>query len=223
MYNIRVAAAKEFVVVDTIALLEQCAPQVAPALMGALVRRESAWRPLAIGMDGEQEPVRQPRTLTEAVEQARSLSSKGRGFSVGLAQIHVSNVTRHGLTWEQAFDPCLNLRSGQQILLDFHRRARVAGYAGAQAVHAALRGYNAGDIDRRAADVYARRILQEVADPSSRPAVNKGKAADQARAPGSDPAQRAEDMRLGAGASMAAAPADEAQEIFAKEPAVRGF
>ncbi|WP_198088311.1 lytic transglycosylase domain-containing protein [Variovorax sp. E3] len=209
--------------VDTIALLEQCAPQVAPALMGALVRRESAWRPLAIGMDGEQEPVRQPRTLTEAVEQARSLSSKGRGFSVGLAQIHVSNVTRHGLTWEQAFDPCLNLRSGQQILLDFHRRARVAGYAGPQAVHAALRGYNAGDIDRRAADVYARRILQAAADPSSRPAVNMDKATDLARAPGSDLAQRAKDVRLGAGASMAAAPADEAREIFAKEPAVRGF
>lgn len=209
--------------VDTIALLEQCAPQVAPALMSALVRRESAWRPLAIGMDGDQEPVRQPRTLTEAVGQARSLSLRGRGFSVGLAQIHVTNVARHGMTWEQAFDPCLNLRWGQQILLDFHRRARVAGYAGAQAVHAALRGYNTGAIDRSAADAYARGILQEVVGPSSRPSVNKDKVTDQAQVPESDPPQRAGDVRLGAGASGAMPPVDEAREVFAKEPAVRGF
>lgn len=141
------------------ALLEQCAPQVAPVLMQALVRTESAWQPLAIGMDKAQGTVRQPATLAEAIATAKELAAAGRKFSVGLAQIHVSNVALYGLTWEQAFDTCQNLAGGQKILWNFYHRASASGYTGVAAIWAALRGYNSGSVDRAVSDEYANRIF----------------------------------------------------------------
>ena len=144
---------------DSSALLERCAPDIPARLMHALVRVESAWRPLAIGMDAGEGAVSQPQTLAQAVAQAKALTSAGRTFSVGLAQIHAGNVTRFGMSWEQAFDPCLNLEAGQRVLKGFYRDALAAGHAGLAATHAALRGYNAGAIDRSAGSGYARRVV----------------------------------------------------------------
>ena len=144
---------------DMPALLEQCAPQVSPVLMQALVRTESAWQPFAIGMDKTQGTVKQPASLSEAVARAKELVAAGRKFSVGLAQIHVSNVTLYGMTWEQAFDACQNLTVGQKILWNFYHRASASGYTGVAAIWAALRGYNSGGVDRAVSDDYANRIF----------------------------------------------------------------
>jgi type IV secretion system protein VirB1 len=141
------------------ALLEQCAPQVSQVLMQALVRTESAWQPLAIGMDKAQGTVKQPETLAEAIATAKELAAAGRKFSVGLAQIHVSNVALYGMTWEQAFDACSNLAVGQKILWNFYHRASASGYSGVAAIWAALRGYNSGGVDRAVSDEYANRIF----------------------------------------------------------------
>lgn len=141
------------------ALVAQCAPAVPAVLMRALVRAESSWRPLAIGADGAQPPVQQPRTLDEAVATAKRMASRGTGFSVGLAQIHASNVRLYGLSWEEAFDPCRNLAVGQKILWNFYHQASASGYSGVAAVWAALRGYNSGRVDRAISDAYASRIF----------------------------------------------------------------
>ncbi|MEJ8852147.1 lytic transglycosylase domain-containing protein [Variovorax rhizosphaerae] len=141
------------------ALLQECAPQVSPVLMQALVRTESAWQPFAIGMDKAQVVVKQPASLPEAVAMAKELAATGRKFSVGLAQIHVSNVALYGMTWEQAFDACQNLAVGQKILWNFYHRASAAGYSGVAAIWAALRGYNSGGVGRAISDEYANRIF----------------------------------------------------------------
>jgi type IV secretion system protein VirB1 len=140
-------------------LLDQCAPQVSPVLMQALVRSESAWQPFAIGMDKAQGTVKQPASLPEAIATAKELAAAGRKFSVGLAQIHVSNVALYGMTWEQAFDACQNLAVGQKILWNFYYRAAASGYSGVAAIWAALRGYNSGGVDRAISDDYANRIF----------------------------------------------------------------
>lgn len=140
-------------------LIGACAPLVSPVLMQALVRTESGGRPFAIGMDRAHGRVRQPTTLQEAVVTARALASAGRKFSVGLAQIHISNVTLHGLTWEQAFDPCQNLGTAQKIFWNFYRQALASGYSGSATLWAALRGYNSGGVDRTVSDGYANRVL----------------------------------------------------------------
>jgi len=146
-------------VLNSVVLIEQCAPQISPVLMDALVRAESAWRPLAIGMDKAQGTVKQPVSLSEAIATANALTTAGRKFSVGLAQIHVTNVALYGMTWEQAFDACQNLAIGQKILWNFYRRALASGYTGISAIWAALRGYNSGGVDRAVSDEYANRIF----------------------------------------------------------------
>ncbi len=140
-------------------LMQQCAPEVSPVLMHALVRTESAWRPFAIGMDTKHGAVKQPASLEEAVATAKSLAASGRKFSVGLAQIHMSNIALYGLTWEQAFNPCTNLSLGQKILWNFYHRASASGYSGVAAIWAALRGYNSGGVNRVISDDYANRIF----------------------------------------------------------------
>jgi type IV secretion system protein VirB1 len=154
------------------ALLDQCAPQVSPVLMQALVRTESAWQPLAIGMDKAQGTVKQPETLAEAIATAKQLAASGRKFSVGLAQIHVSNVALYGMTWEQAFDACANLAVGQKILWNLYHRASASGYSGVAAIWAALRGYNSGGVDRAVSDEYANRIFAYMS--SAPPQVQMG-------------------------------------------------
>jgi type IV secretion system protein VirB1 len=141
------------------ALIDECAPQVSPLLMQALVRTESARQPFAIGMDKSHGAVKQPSTLPEAVAAAKELAAAGRKFSVGLAQIHVSNVALYGMSWEQAFDACQNLAVGQKILWNFYHRASASGYSGVAAIWAALRGYNSGGVDRAISDDYANRIF----------------------------------------------------------------
>ncbi|KPU89207.1 lytic transglycosylase domain-containing protein [Xenophilus azovorans] len=155
------------------ALIEQCAPQVSPVLMQALVRTESGGRPLAIGMDRAQGSVKQPQTLEEAVAMAKGLAAAGRKFSVGLAQIHVSNVSLYGMSWEQAFDACQNLTVGQKILWNFFHRATASGYTGVAAIWAALRGYNSGGADRTISDDYASRIFAYMS--SAPPLVQLGR------------------------------------------------
>ena len=147
--------------------LTQCAPLVSPVLMHALVRTESSWNPLAIGPDDGQPAIAQPGTLDEAVRTVKQLQASGAKFSLGLAQIHVSNVTRRGMTLEQAFDPCSNLKMGQTILFENYNQAIKEGYTGVDAVWAALRGYNSGGVNKTVSDKYANKIftyMQRVAD-----------------------------------------------------------
>ena len=110
-------------------------------------------------MDRSQGAVRQPSSLPEAIATAKELAAAGRKFSVGLAQIHVSNVALYGMTWEQAFDACQNLAVGQKILWNFYHRASASGYSGVAAIWAALRGYNSGGVDSAISDDYANRIF----------------------------------------------------------------
>lgn len=158
--------------------IEQCAPAMNAALMGALVRRESNGNPFAIGMDGKERFLPQPRSLGEAVAAAEKLERTGKMFSVGLAQIHISNIKSFGVTWTQAFDACASLRHGQQVFESFHARAIKAGFRSNNAVFAALRGYNSGSIFAPVSNAYASAIMADAAKPvvaqawQDRPALN---------------------------------------------------
>ena len=129
--------------------------------MTALVRRESNGNPFAIGMDGTAPYVTQPKSMAEAVATAEGLIRKGKTFSVGLAQIHVSNIRLLGLPWTQAFDGCTSLRNGQKIFDGFYKKAIEAGFKGGDAVFAALRGYNSGSVFAAISNNYASAIIAD--------------------------------------------------------------
>ncbi len=103
------------------ALSKNCAPNVHQDTMQALVRVESKFNPLAIGV--VKGAVKQPTTFAEAVEVAKALHANGKNFSLGLGQINVHNLDRFGLTFERVFDPCTNLQTASAILSECYNRA----------------------------------------------------------------------------------------------------
>ena len=147
--------------------IDVCAAGVDSRLFTSLVRQESNFNPYAIGLDGKAVLKTQPKSYEEAVKTAVNLAREGKGFSVGLAQVHISNVVRYGMTWEQAFDPCMNLRVGSAIYRNFYAQAIKAGYRADGATFAALRGFNSGSVHNPVSNGYARDILGRVGIPSA--------------------------------------------------------
>ncbi|MDR6496252.1 type IV secretion system protein VirB1 [Paraburkholderia terricola] len=132
---------------DFISLAQQCAPNVHPTTLQAVVRTESGFNPYAIGVVGSR-LVRQPRDRAEAVATAKALEAQDINFSMGLGQVNRTNLARYGLTYETAFDPCENLRAGSAILHDCYQRAAAAMGQGAQALRAAISCYYSGNFTR---------------------------------------------------------------------------
>lgn len=154
-------------------IIEECAPSIPQALMKSLVARESNFKQFAIGMDAKQGYVKQPETLEDAVKTIGELKKAGRSFSVGLGQIHISNIEKYNLSWEQAFDPCVNLHTSELILWQFYNQAVSKGYSGASALFAMLRGYNSGNIEWSVSNGYASAILKN-ANVSNYAVLNEG-------------------------------------------------
>ncbi|RYZ91441.1 MAG: lytic transglycosylase domain-containing protein [Proteobacteria bacterium] len=132
---------------DLMLLAQNCAPGVAPQTMTALVRVESENNPYAIGVVGGR-LARQPVNLDEAMATAKMLETDGWNFSLGLAQVNRHNLPSYEITYEQAFDPCTNLRVGSKILEDCFKRASKRTYDSQKALHAAFSCYYSGNFSR---------------------------------------------------------------------------
>lgn len=144
---------------DFLALAQQCAPQVAPQTMAAIVRTESGFKPLAIGVNRGGRLERQPASVGEAVATAKWLISQGYNIDLGLAQINSDNLRRTGLSVEDAFDPCKNLAAGAFILQGNYRNAR-RKYANEQDVlRASLSAYNTGNFRSGFSNGYVSRVI----------------------------------------------------------------
>ena len=107
---------------DLITLIAACTPMVAPTTMKAIVLEESRGHPYAIH-DGKTHRAIFPKTRTEAVATARHLIAAGNRIDAGLAQINSANWDWLGLTPETVFDPCINLKAGERVLLDAYTKA----------------------------------------------------------------------------------------------------
>lgn len=129
---------------DFIALSQQCAPDVHPHTMAALMRVESSYNPYAIGVVGGKLE-RQPKNKEEAIATAYSLEKAGYNFSMGVGQVNRYNLTKYGLNYEKVFEPCDNFRASSLILKDCYERAK-SKYANPQeALQAAFSCYYSGN------------------------------------------------------------------------------
>jgi len=131
----------------TLQLVMQCAPNVAPATMAAIVQVESSNNPYAIGIVGETLP-HQPTSKAEALAMAEELERQGKNFSMGLAQVNRQHLPSSGLTSSDLFDPCPNLRLAGQILEQCYRQALPAHPDAQSALRAALSCYYSGNFIR---------------------------------------------------------------------------
>ncbi len=148
--------------IDFATLAQQCAPQVAPATLAAIVRTESGFNPYAIGVVHGQ-LVRQPRSLAEAIATAQDLERRGWNYSVGLAQVNRSNFARYELSPDTAFDSCLNLAAGAAILSACYRAARGEAAQIQQALKASLSCYASGDFVTGYRTGYVQRVVGNAA------------------------------------------------------------
>lgn len=153
-------------------LAKQCLPDAPFSTLRALAKVESANYPLAISInypdkastalgleDGTIEVSRQPTSLREAVQWAKWFYARGLTVSVGLMQINTEHLPQMGLTLEQAFEPCTNLRAGWTILNTKYRAAAAVLGKGQLALHAAISAYNSGSLTGGFSNGYVEKVL----------------------------------------------------------------
>lgn len=148
---------------DFYALSATCAPGVAPETMAAIVRTESGFKPLAIGINGGGRLERQPANLSEAVATAKWLIANGYNIDMGLGQINSANLRRLGLGAEDVFDPCKNLAGAARILQENYRQAAPSVKGGQAALQEALSAYNTGNFRTGFNNGYVRRVVNSAA------------------------------------------------------------
>ncbi len=134
-----------------------CAPSVTFVTLRAIARVESGFHPYALSLDYPRRTAReqgladggiflarQPKNLTEALAWTHWLLRHGRSVSIGLMQISTQHAADLGLSADQLFDPCTNVRAGAQILAAEYQRAAALGGEGQTALRRALSEYNSG-------------------------------------------------------------------------------
>ena len=128
------------------ALIAQCSYNTHPDTVKAIIQVESAGNPFAIGVNYGGSNSRKPNNVSEAAQIARNLISDGKNIDMGLMQINSANMRRLGLSPEEIFDPCTNIRVGTKILsANYSQAAQIYG-PGESALRAALSAYNTGSM-----------------------------------------------------------------------------
>jgi len=140
-------------------LAQACAPDVHITTLAAVVRHESGFDPLAIGVNSKPRRSIRPRSYAEAVVHARKLIAAGVDFDVGYGQINVRNWTWLGVTPETIFDPCVNLAAAQRVLIECYRRATSTHGHGQTALYAAFSCYNTGNLTAGFKNGYVHKVL----------------------------------------------------------------
>jgi type IV secretion system protein VirB1 len=126
-------------------MILQCAPQVAPSTLLAIIQVESSGNPWALNVNGKQRLTRQPGSREEAVAWARWLIERGHSVDLGLTQVNSRHLRRFGLTAESLLEPCTNIAAGAWILTENYSAASRKYNDDQEALRAALSAYNTGN------------------------------------------------------------------------------
>lgn len=138
-------------------LFTQCAPEVAPSTLAAIVSVESGGNPYAIGVNRGTR-VRQPKSAAEAVVAANGLLARGANIDLGLGQVNSNNLKWLGLSVQAAFDPCRNIAAAARVLTNNYRRAVSLGIS--SPLGAALSAYNTGSMRRGYGNGYVAKVYR---------------------------------------------------------------
>ncbi len=148
-------------------LLRDCAGNIAPRTMAAVVSVESGGDTLALH-DNTRGQSFHPGTTATAIAWASELVAAGDSVDIGLSQINSNNLPMLGLSVRRAFEPCANLHAGATILGGDYANASAHFGAGQYALRRALSAYNSGSMF--AAQDYVDRILIAAGVPPDPPA-----------------------------------------------------
>ncbi|WP_339332215.1 lytic transglycosylase domain-containing protein [Aeromonas caviae] len=98
-------------------LFEQCAPDVSPVTLDALIQTESGGNPNVVAnvTDGTSHYF---KNAEDATRHINGLSRDGKRFCAGLMQVCSGNFESVGLDNTTVFDPCKNITAGAKILVE---------------------------------------------------------------------------------------------------------
>lgn len=139
-------------------LAAQCAPNVAPATIAAIVQTESRGNELAIGVNGLGRTITQPTNVAQAIQVARFYVAKGYSVDLGLGQINSRNMKRLGLSWDTVFEPCTNIAAAGAVLSGNYYSVR-DGLHPQRALRIALSMYNTGSQSRGFSNGYVGKVV----------------------------------------------------------------
>ena len=140
-----------------LALASQCAPNVAPQTVAAIVQTESRGRPFALNVNGGPQPPAQIDAASAAAT-AQRYTAAGYSVDLGLGQINSRNMRWLGLTWETVFDPCTNIAALGRVLTQNYSAA-IAGRDPQTALRVALSLYNTGSSSRGFRNGYVAKVV----------------------------------------------------------------
>lgn len=140
-----------------LALASQCAPNVAPQTVAAIVQTESHGRPFALNVNGGSQPPAQINAASAAATAQRYIAA-GYSVDLGLGQINSRNMRWLGLTWETVFDPCTNIAALGKVLTQNYS-ASIAGRDPQTALRVALSLYNTGSSSRGFRNGYVAKVV----------------------------------------------------------------
>lgn len=146
-----------FTAAAILGLASQCAPNVAPQTVAAIVHTESGGNPYALNVNGGRQPARQLNAANAAAT-ARRYVSLGYSVDLGLGQINSRNMRWLGLTWETVFDPCTNIAALASVLTTNYNAAK-AGRDPQTALRVALSMYNTGSQTRGFRNGYVAKVV----------------------------------------------------------------
>lgn len=105
------------------ALFAQCAPDVSPSTMSALMAVESSGKPYGVA-NVTDDTSHFFDTEKEAIEFTDKLNEQGKKYSAGLMQIYVNNFKHYGVTNKTIFNHCKNIEVGADILRGCYVKAK---------------------------------------------------------------------------------------------------
>lgn len=148
-------------------LASQCAPNVAPQTVLAIVHTESRSQPLALNVNGARQPA-WPKNTVAAIVTAKRYVAAGYSVDLGLGQINSRNMHRLGLTWDTVFDPCTNIAALGRVLSENYR-AVADGRHPQTALRLALSMYNTGSVSRGFRNGYVAKVVSNAGATDSAP------------------------------------------------------
>lgn len=129
-----------------IELIQTCSPNVHLPVAQAIIKSESNFNPYAIGVNKGGRAVKQPTSYQEAVKTAKRLIGQGLNIDMGYAQINSANLKWLGLSVEQVFNPCHNLKAMQTVYLTCYDKAGTTGLG--TRMQRAFSCYNTGNMKK---------------------------------------------------------------------------
>ncbi|GAB6071580.1 hypothetical protein JCM30760_26780 [Thiomicrorhabdus hydrogeniphila] len=135
--------------------IQQCLPESHWKVMKLIVEKESNNQLYALGVNEKGYKSLYPKSKSKAKSEIHKLLDKGLSFGIGLAQIDSQHFgpgklfSKRGFKYEDALDPCTNLKMGAVIFSDFYRRyGNVADALSAYNTGSPINGYKNGYVAR---------------------------------------------------------------------------